>query len=233
MSTRLLLCFILCLNLLISITAYAQRFDQQAGLWTETYFYGHFFSDKFKYHTELDLRFKSDDPIFDQAVVRLSLGYVVNPDISLWLGYDFTPDYNVFVEKLEYEQRVWQQLLVHLINHPRFKFDLRTRLEQRDDLDEGRVAWQLRQMLSVTFPSEIRGKITPFFADEIFFNLNHPVWISEDTVSQNRIFIGILIPWKSDASFRVSYLNQILIGRQVKIMRHIIYVSLNLKHDLL
>jgi len=218
---------------LLSQSAFAQEFDQQAGFWSATKVYGRFYNEKLNYQAELHLRFMSEDPIFDHAVARFGLGYGFTPDVSLWVGYDFLPLYNVFVDKIEFEQRVWQQLLIHLVNRPRFKFDFRTRLEQRDDLDENIVAWRLRQMFTLLFSSEVRGKVTPFISDEIFINLNHPAWVSQDTVSQNRLFVGVLIPWEKYATFRVSYLNQILVVNQIKLMRHIFYISLILKHDLL
>ena len=51
-------------------------------------------------------------------------------------------------------------------------------------------------------------KWTPIIWDEIFINLNNPVWVNPQTISQNRAFAGIRFPLNTKANLVLGYLNQ-------------------------
>ncbi|HRE32881.1 MAG TPA: DUF2490 domain-containing protein, partial [Candidatus Berkiella sp.] len=86
-----------------------------------------------------------------------------------------------------------------------FNLKSRTRLEQRKQEATPQWASRLRERLTVIIPVD---PISIIVSDELFFNLNHPLWVSDCSLSQNRGFIGLGIPMAKQTSIEIGYLNQ-------------------------
>ena len=187
-QARKTLC-VLCLCFICS-SAFGAPSEHDAKLWTQINVDGPFFNTKLNYLLELHARFQDTSKPFEQAVTRLGFSYDINPIASVWLGYDFTPTRGNVSKQFENEHRPWQQLYVKAIHQGNFSLDSRTRLEQRFSENEPGTAYRLRQQFTIKLPNIVGKKITPVLSEEIFFNLNHPSWVNEDSVDQNRIFAG-------------------------------------------
>jgi len=213
---------------------FAGEFAQGYQFWSALKASGLFVNDHYNYVFELHGRFRFENPVFAKGISRFGLGYVVNPSIRVFLGYDFdgreTP---LNDDKVMLGQRVWQQVSAQLSKDEHFSWASRTRFEQRFSFDFSGTALRLRELLSWNFTDTIYDKITPSIYDEVFLNLNHPSWVSRKTVSQNRVFVGLLIPWKKYAMVRVGYMNQTFFGVRGVEMNHIFHVALIINHDLI
>jgi len=178
--------FRLCLLLSIFIfsqLAYA-NVTQNTKFWTALKLNGLFAQDsKWAYLTEMHARFGTNNPSFDQGLIRLGLGYYVIPKGSLWLGYVYSATND---DTTEQEHRLWQQLTWTIINNNQLKLSSRNRLEQRKNFNNSQIAWRFRESILLRFPNLFRNKITPVIGDEVFFNLNNPGWITNKAIDQNR-----------------------------------------------
>jgi len=205
--------------------------DQRAALWADIDVRGYFKnSEKWKYFFQHQTRIDTDTQVFETAFIRGAIEYLIKPTMSVWLGYDFRGLMNNTNNRLEYEQRVWEQFLIFVINTDNLILALRSRFEQRDDLNERGTALQWRQMISIKLRKKIRNRITPIIFDEMFFNLNHPVWVSNDTLSQNRVFIGIIIPNKRKTlTCSIGYINQLILTQPRNIMSHNLFIGFHFR----
>ncbi len=184
--------------------------------------------NRFLYLIDLQARFKdSGEYLFEQADVRTALGYQTHQRVSVWLGYVWRPTREGDTSHFDYENRIFQQLSVALFEHPRFTLDTRTRLEERKDTDCATWAWRFRQKLTLTLPQMIHAKVIPIITEEIFFNLNHPDWVGNQTLDRNRVFIGVLVPMTETVTLEFGYLNQYIPDPGTSQVEHIIYSAVN------
>lgn len=216
--------------------AFGDDTQQNSKLWTSIVVGGPLAEDQtFQYYVESQARFiinRSDK--FDTFASGGGIGYRYSPGLVLWLGNSWTTT-NDLIEGPGHEYRNWQQMSWNAINNKSFDFSIRTRLEQRKDLDESPWAMRLRQKATLSVPlKKYKGYFFVTY-DEVFFNLNHPSWVSDQTISQNRAFIGIAIPTSKRTSLEVGYLNQYLVGSNLDLntrsdqMNHFLYLNLKIK----
>jgi len=83
------------------------------------------------YILQLHGRFDDGENIHEQTIIRSGIGYNINKNISLWMGYDFVPFSTRSTGDIEFENRPWQQLLWQILGTQNATIVLRTRLEQR------------------------------------------------------------------------------------------------------
>jgi len=199
--------------------------EQSTKLWTSVQKKGYISRDKWGYLVQLHVRFGDDSPSFDSGIARLGLGYHSSKTLSFWVGYDFLSKQDVGTIKFSEEQRCWQQLSWEIPTLAPSQLIYRARLEERESTKGSGVAFRLRQKITLKKGnSRMGGTVVPFVADEIFFNLNHPEWISSKTVDQNRLFVGLDIPLGKGRTLKIGYINQFEF-RDVNRMNHIIYCS--------
>ena len=136
---------------------------------------------------EVQPRFGGDVSELNRLILRPAIGYRIRPNISLWQGYAWTPEYS---PEFKSEHRSFQQLLVE--NRLR-KTDLvnRTRLEQRFIDDAGDTALRLRHMVRLVHPFTANSKWSLVASDEVFWNLNSTDAGPEAGFDQNRLFLGV------------------------------------------
>jgi len=209
-----------------ALPAYAATHYFQS--WTSLKWVGDIKESKFHYFLNAQARLIAADPTFNQAVFRAGLAYNLTSRTSLWLGYDYVPTQPVGKHTFRYEHRSWQALLWRAPKRKYIIPTLRTRLEQRYLIGNPGVALRLRQKIAITFAPILRiapKDATPVIWDELFFNLNHPSWITKNTIDQNRVFLGYSIPIAKRIIFIIGYLNQYKIRNPKNIMNHILYAS--------
>jgi len=178
-----------------------------------------------KYLAELHTRFSDSGESFEQAVARLGLGYDLNPAIAVWLGYDLVPTRKQSRNRLNKEQRIWQQMSIKVIQRPTFRLHSRSRLEQRfDEYDPG-TAYRFRQKFTMKFPNQFSDNVTPLLANEIFFNLNYPVWVTDHRTDQNRITLGFEFRVRNFGKIRLAYQNHYQFREPNNKMDHVLNIS--------
>ncbi|BCA96228.1 hypothetical protein TUM19329_25890 [Legionella antarctica] len=161
----------------------------------------------FRYYLEPQLRLIDDTYFFNQLLLLGGLGYQFNNDMSLFIGPGWivtkTPE-----NATTHEERYWEQFNWRVVNKPYLNLISRTRFEQRKNVDESRIALRLRPRMWLRIPFKNNSKYSFSIFDELFFNLNHPQWVSPRLFEQNRAFIGIAAQLSNSILMDVGYLNQ-------------------------
>ncbi|MCS5712229.1 DUF2490 domain-containing protein [Candidatus Berkiella aquae] len=195
-----LLSFIL---LLFSQSVFAV--EEHAKLWTSYEISGGIFNgSKVRFYLQPQLRFIDNEYKFEQAVVHAGLGYKIAKPLTFYIGNSGVISKQSSGDFVD-EYRIWQQLNWEIIKGSHFNVKSRTRLEQRKQEATPQWANRLREKLTFVFPVH---PISIIVSDELFFNLNHPLWVSECSLSQNRGFIGFGVPLAKHTSIEIGYLNQ-------------------------
>jgi hypothetical protein len=199
--------------------AFISLFTLQTGCWAasteiESKFWANFqlsgplSADKtWHYYLEPQLRFVDDPYKFNQANLYAGVYKTVTASTSLWIGvmrrFEIKSDGDVFLEN-----RLWEQMVAELYQRDRVKIVSRSRFEQRKNVDSAVIANRFREKLTLQIP--IAGESGYFIelADEVFFQLNQPEWVTQRVFSENRATIGLEIPINKIARYEVGYLNQ-------------------------
>lgn len=120
-------------------------------------------------------------------IARPGLGYRVNRDLSVWLGYAWVPVVPDQGDTL-HEHRIWQQAIYKLAAGG-VSLQSRTRFEQRFGDGGDDVGLRLRQFVRA---GRAIGD-SPFGLvawDEVFIGLNDTDWGAPRGFDQNRLFVG-------------------------------------------
>lgn len=152
-----------------------------------------------------------------------STGYKLTPLVSFWSGFTWISPNDGSAQIY----RPWQQIIWELFDkNPLLVFQTRTRLEELKQEGQPEWLWRVRERWRVAFPAMLAHEITPVVYDEIFFNLNQPVWIRTDVVDQNRFFVGVDLPPIKNTFLEIGYINQYIWITPVNHIAHIISASL-------
>lgn len=212
----------------LSSASFGNDIKEHTKLWSTAVLIGPLTNDtKIKYYLEPQLRLIDDKYKFEEAFIYAGIGYQIMPDLILFLG-----DASVFSRKTTgkyvHENRVWQQANWSVINNNSFNLLSRTRLEERKNLSESQWAVRLRERLMFRIPLQNWVNHSLVLFDEVFFDVNHPKWIGNNSVfAQNRAFIGIGIQISKQTSFDIGYLNQYQFTNPNQ-MGNILLLSLNI-----
>ena len=151
-----------------------------------------------------------------------STGYRFSPLVSVWNGFSWISPNNGTAQTY----RAWQQIIWELFDkNPIILFQTRTRLEEHKREGQPELLLRGRERWRVAFPERL-GKLTPVLYDEIFVNFNHPAWVNQGFIDQNRVFIGVDTPVWKNSFWEMGYINQYLFTTPVNRMVHILSISL-------
>lgn len=162
----------------------------------------------FKYWAEFQGRFGDDTSRLSQVMVRPGIGYEINPNSSVWVGYGWIPTDDPFTKTPFNERRLWQQFSWK-DSYSFGTLSSRTRFEQRwaprvgDD-----TAFRLRQMLKISSPLSQAPAYSLVASDEYFLNLNDTDWSPKSGFDQNRLFLGIGYNFDKNSKTEIGYMNQ-------------------------
>jgi len=197
--------------------------------WSNT----HSLGDKWSLGTDLQLRSADDWERVRNVVIRPSLGYAINGQVTASLGYMLNRTFDPVVRDTT-EQRLWQQLSIAQ-PLPRLTLTHRLRLEQRfieratqPDVEAVRLRYQLRAQAPMQAPatgaSFTRG---PYVAlqSEWMGHLAGKKELNGRTFDQLRAYAGIGWRFSRKADIEAGYQLQYLNGRAVDTRNHIILVS--------
>jgi opacity protein-like surface antigen len=184
----------------------------------------------YKYWLEGQGRFGEDTSRFSQGMLRTGLGYALNDNTSLWLGYAFIPTDEPFAATPFDEHRIWQQLLWS----EKFSFGTltsRSRFEQRFVQTGEDVGWRFRQLLKLSTPLPYATDFSLVLTDEYFANINRTDWNADDGFDQNRVFAGLGYNFDKNTRTEIGYMNQyIRKAAAPDRMSHILSVNLYLNY---
>ncbi len=169
-------------------------------------------SNKTLWWLEAQGRFSDDVQRLGQSIIRPGLGYQLNKNVSIWLGYGWIFNSPPGRDETN-EHRIWQQLIW------KDSFDFgnlltRTRLEQRFLSNGNDAGWRFRQFVKYTHPV-ISERFYLSIWDEVFVNLNSTDWGANSGFGQNRFFsgIGVFIDQNRHFRFEFGYINQFIDNR--------------------
>lgn len=181
--------------------------EEHTKLWTSYEINGALSSDKkILFYLEPQLRFIDNAYKFEQVVLHGAIGYQFTDRTSILLGNSGIESKNSSGQFVA-EYRVWEQFSWDIIKSKIVNTKSRTRLEQRKSENSPNWANRLREKLSLKIPIYY-SQLSLILSDELFFNLNHPNWVSDFTLSQNRFFTGLDAKLSNKSSFEFGYLNQ-------------------------
>ena len=114
--------------------------------------------------------------------------------------------------KIYHEYRLWEQLNWQLINNSSILLNSRSRFEEKERSNQQQIAIQFRERLWARIPIKNIPLYYYSFFDEVFFNFNHPSWVSPYFFEQNRMFLGIAKQLTKTMMLDFGYLNQLQLG---------------------
>ena len=117
------------------------------------------------------LRYLTDSGGFHQSIVRPGIGYKLNEQTSLWIGYGWINELPTNQQPIFDENRVWQQL-IRTKSLGRFNYMSRTRFEQRFRNNSDNTGLRLRQFCKLSLPLDWENRWSWVVWDEMFFDLN-------------------------------------------------------------
>lgn len=204
------------------ILSYANIFAAENATWNEVNLFYRSKSPWF-YALTLEGRTDFDTSSDNQYIVVPALGYILSQRHELGAGDQFFLTNHGHLN----EQILWLQDQYDLIHRTNRILAIRSRFDQRFSQDNSEIAYRLRERLNYTWNNAIADKYSPVVYDEIFLNLNHPSWVSNKTLSQNRAFAGILLPINLKSAFLVGYLNRADYDPDEANHQNIFYISFN------
>jgi hypothetical protein len=173
---------------LTSTLSYAQSSDVQS--WTQVITQLNVTKEWFVY-MEGQPRVGDDVSRLERLIIRPALGYNINPNIALFLGYAWTPTFmnNDYQEDFRNENRIWQQVLV---KDSRWGLDWQHRLrqEQRFIEDAAGPSNRTRYLVRGSYPLSNSGKFGLTGYNEIFVNLNSEYKGPKGGFDRDRFFFG-------------------------------------------
>ena len=157
------------------------------------------------------LRYLTDSGGFHQSIIRPGIGYKLNDQTSLWIGYGWINELPTNQQPIFDENRVWQQL-IRTKSLGRLDYMSRTRFEQRFRNNSDNTGLRLRQFYKLSLPLDCENRWSWVVWDEMFFDLNETDWGQIGSFSQNRVFTGIgyNLNGLNKPRLEVGYLNQLL-----------------------
>lgn len=150
-------------------------------------------------------RFTNDADRLGQLLLRSLVGYRINKDVNIGVGYAYVLTDPVGPVQLN-EHRFYQELNVRLLStEGGVTLDSRTRLEQRTFEESEDTAWRLRNFVQLRVPISESNKIVAY--TEPFIDLNE-TGVQRGGLSIWRNFVGISIPLAKNIDVVPGYLNQ-------------------------
>lgn len=158
----------------------------------------------FFYQFKEETRVYNKDTLNEQ-VLQTALAYMLPKKISLWMIYQL---FQRIENSKRYSQSIAEQIQFNIIDKMTYSLVGRNRFEQRFNALVPGTAYRDRVRANLTLHNAIAKGISPIIYDELFFNVNHPDWVSQRTLSQNRVFGGVRVQLGEITSVLIGYLGR-------------------------
>ena len=178
--------------------------ESNIGNWL-IYFGNKDLNSSFNWHHEIQHRNYNILGELEQLLVRTGLGYNVNENNNILLGYGFIDSRNKAIESNEIlkvnEHRIYQQFISKQVIG-KIKIQHRYRFEQRFIEDDFKLRY--RYFLSLNIPLKTNKKYYISAYNEIFIDASQ-----ENSFDRNRIYGGLGYKLNSNIKLELGYMNQI------------------------
>lgn len=162
-------------------------------------------TEKVYVRLEAQERFTNDADRLGQLLLRSLVGYRIDKDVNIGVGYAYVRTDPVGPALLN-EHRYYQELNVRLISTDGgVTLDSRTRLEQRTFEEREDTSWRLRQFVQLRVPVSDKNKLVAY--TEPFVDLNQ-TGVQRGGLSIWRNFVGLSVPLAKNIEVVPGYLNQ-------------------------
>lgn len=157
------------------------------------------------------LRYFEDSGGYNQSIFRPGIGYQLNPNTNVWLGYAWINELPTSGASPFDENRIWQQLIWTKQLDRQTVFS-RSRLEQRFVETGNDTGWRFRQFVKMDRPFHESSSASFVVWDEMMLDLNTTDWGQQGSFSQNRLFLGLgaKLNGPNSPKIEIGYLNQFL-----------------------
>lgn len=164
-------------------------------------------SNHWRYWLEGQERFGDDSSRITQTLLRPGIGYAINKNTSVWLGYAWVHTGAPLTNNPFTENRIWQQLLWVKTNQY-FTLTSRTRTEQRFLENNSKTAFRARELIKISIPWHSNSKVSVVSSDELFWHKNNFIGRNSSGFDQNRIFMGFGYKINPAITTEIGYMNQ-------------------------
>lgn len=189
--------------------------------WAPATIIGAFSKDnEWKYYFEPQLRLIDDPYVFNQWLLLAGAGYPLTDKVVFFAGPGWVVSKDP-LGKLNYEKRLWQQVNWVVLNTHQANLHSRTRVEEAERNDLVQASVSFRQRFWLRLPLQVKSIYSFSCFNEVFINLNYPVWNTPSWFEQNRTFIGMAVQINPTVLLDVGYLNQ-YINAERKELSHVI-----------
>ena len=155
---------------------------------------------------EVQARFGNDVSRLSQSIIRPGIGYQVNKDLILWVGYGRITNHNIGPDVGE--DRLWQQVSWTAGKLGRATVSTRTRMEQRFVETGSDTGWRLRHLFKYDLPLREGGTTNFVITSETFIALDDTDWGARAGFDQIRNFVGLGFKVAPKARLEAGYMNQ-------------------------
>ncbi len=197
--------------------------EDDLGLWSPIYLEAPI-TERILGKFEVNSRIQENITHINQLIVRPSIGYKLNKNLSIWQGYGWNTFY---IPRFLREQRLWNQIL-HEKEFSKLSLVNRFRFEERFIQDVEGVSLRARYLLRGLYPIGKTKRWGIALSDELFVNLNSHFNGPQAGIDQNRFFIGINRKLSNHADLEGGYQLQYINANRPKVdkLNHIILISL-------
>lgn len=139
----------------------------------------------------LDLHARSDE-VSSTAIVRPGVGLRIQPWLSLWAGYAWTPGMRHGEDTRFDEHRAWSQVILQHTFATGLSVQSRTRFEHRFAEGSDEVAHRFRQFVRVGWNApDVPLGVSVW--NEVFVGFRGAEWGAEERYDQHRLFVGAIL----------------------------------------
>lgn len=213
------------ISLIFFITPSFADTQTYVGSWDSFIYLDHFDANpNLLYGFLLQGRFRNQPGIFYQSLDQAQLGYRLANNTNAWVGYSALPTtINSHTSEMMYDQYLYQQIETILLDNRDNQIFTRTRILELKRPDYSTLGLVYRQLFIWNiFKLKFSQNYTPYLSDEIFLNMNNPVWGSHKTFNQNRFMLGVSFPCVNTHTCQLGYLNQYVQGRSNDFINHLL-----------
>lgn len=196
-----------------SLATLTYSMQHYSELWTSATIIGSLSSNThFKYYFESGIHFIDDTYKLHSVIILPGLGYAMNPDLALFVGPGWSLTKSPTQGNVTHEYQLWEQINWCIPSANYINIQSRTWLEEKIKSTAAGMAVRFRERVWVRIPFKYWPDYFFSTYDEVFFNINHPEWVSIDTFSENRAFIGIGTHLSKSTMLDIGYLNQYILA---------------------
>jgi len=220
---------LLLLLLIAGLFPSRSRAESEGQTWAQFLSQGKLTED-LRFWGELQPRFSLDRGNFTTVMVRPGLGWQATPDLSLWLGYAWTPLLNPTWRN---EHRIWSQA-IYTLNLEPVVLTQRLRLESRFLENISGAGFRLRYQARLAVPVAMENALQFVTYDEVFLGLNRPAASIASGFDQNRFFVGGNYRFTPQLAFDLGYMWNLVRNATLSTNRsnHVVMLSIYYSFDL-